>query len=402
MQFTCHIDPDLPARIQGDETRLRQVLLNLLSNAVKFTDRGRVSFKVTNIAADTLQPAHSPEAHQAVSYRKPPLDGADGTQRAMIRYEVEDTGIGIPHDMQKRIFLPFSQVHSRHASLKGTGLGLSICQNLLQMMGSTLSVESQPGRGSRFWFDLAVQTVEDCSRKPDMAAAERTEKVEKTVIGFRGHPVSILIVDDREINRVVIRDMVGSLGFTILEAANGFDGLEKAHILSPDVILMDLMMPTLDGFETTRRLRKQPQSSDTLIVGISASVTAEVRKHSLEAGCNAFLPKPLNLNALLDLLQQHLQLEWLYDQKVEPTSTMNHGEPLRSMTLVPPSPERLSALFERARGGDIAGLQALLPDVTDEGPALIPFADHLHGLIKGFQMNEIKTFLERYIKEDCL
>ena len=396
IQFTCRIDPDLPAWIRGDETRLRQVLLNLLQNAVKFTDRGRVSFKATDITADMLQSAHSSKARPAGPHLKPSPDEAGRTRRAVIRYEVEDTGIGIPLDMQERIFLPFIQVHPRHAALKGTGLGLPICQNLLQMMGSTLSVESQPEWGSRFWFDLTVQVAEDGSREP-ATAAESAGTTEKTIVGFRGRPVSMLIVDDHKMNRAVIRDMIGSLGFTILEAGNGFDGLEKARIFSPDVILMDLMMPTLDGFETTRRLREQPQASDTLIIGISASLAEEIRNHSLEAGCTAFLSKPLKLNALLDLLQQHLQLEWLYDQKTGPTSTRNRHEPLRSMTIIPPSPERLSALFELARSGDIAGLRALLPDIADEGPTLIPFVDHLHGLSKGFHMNEIKAFLERYM-----
>ncbi len=383
VQFACRIDPALPPWIRGDETRLRQVLLNLLNNALKFTEHGTVSFRVRKVGELAELPTHQ----------------LTNSSTQTIRCEVEDTGVGIPADMLEQVFLPFSQVSRRHASLKGTGLGLPICQNLLRMMGSELRVESRFGQGSRFWFDLDVQTVQPPKGYAGMftKAEEQGGCVKQTIVGFQGQPVTILIVDDHEMNRAVIGDMVKSIGFTMLEAGNGFDGLEKARIFSPDVILLDMMMPTLDGFETARRLRGQPESGDALIVGISASVAEEIRTRCLEAGCNAFMTKPVDLDALLDLLQQHLQLEWLYNQKTEPASEHNQSDPFRSMALVPPSQEQLALLFELARNGDIAGLRALLPDLAVEEPGANPFVNRLHDLVKGFHMNEIKSFLGSYI-----
>lgn len=285
---------------------------------------------------------------------------------------------------------------------RGTGLGLPICQNLLRMMGSALHVESQPGQGSRFWFEVRVPVAQAPAEYATMAMptddlAGHRKPAQQAVIGFQGEPVTILIVDDHETNRAVIRDLVKSLGFTILEAGNGFDGLEKVRLFAPDVVLMDLMMPVLDGFSTTRQLRQQPEADDTLIIGISATITDDMRQRSLEAGCDVFLPKPIDLDALLEVLQQHLGLEWLY---AEHAALLPESDPyvsIHNLTLAPPSQEQLAQLFELARGGDIAGLRAVLPGLAAGRPALIPFVDHLYDLVKGFYMNDIKSFLGSYL-----
>lgn len=274
--FELELMDGLPVAVSVDETRLRQVLLNLLGNAVKFTDRGAVRLRVLPLPEAQMDTAH-------------------------LRFEVIDEGIGIADDQQQAIFRPFEQVGDASRRAGGTGLGLAISQQLVRLMGGALQVESAPGKGSRFWFDVSLKVVE---------APGTLSGGERIATGYAGPRKTILVVDDVATNRALLRDLLGSLGFRTLEAENGMSGLMQAQAVRPDMVLLDMVMPGMDGIETMRRLRADQRTADTPVLMISASSTPEEEERSLAVGANAFLSKPVNEHELLREIGAHLKLEW--------------------------------------------------------------------------------------------
>lgn len=279
--FHYHPAVDLPQRIQADEKRLRQVLMNLLGNAIKFTDKGSVTFAIA-VEKHQLQPN---------IYK--------------LRFEIEDTGSGISTKQLEKIFLPFEQVGEASKQIEGTGLGLAISQKILALMNSRLQVQSELGRGSKFWFDVELLEAGNSEKTASLPQQE-------TIIGYRGHRRKILVVDDRSENRSIIANMLQPLGFEVYQAQSGQSGLEKAVEIEPDLIIIDLAMPGMDGFEFLQKLRQDPQLAETIAIASSANVFKSEQQKSLDFGANAFLPKPVDSGTLLDLLQKHLSLTWVY------------------------------------------------------------------------------------------
>jgi len=276
LRFEFEPPDDLPLTAEADDTRLRQVLLNLLGNAVKFTDRGEVRFVVQVLSRDDTQ--------------------------ALMRFEVVDTGVGIEADQTERLFHPFEQVGDVQRRAGGTGLGLSISSQLLRLMGSELRVASRPGVGSRFWFDLLLPV----SAQPlPVAAAPRR------ITGYEGPRRTVLVVDDVEVNRIMLAELLGSLGFDVAQAADGGEGVEKAQALQPDLIVMDIVMPSMDGLAAMRRLRELPALRTVPIIAASASASPDDRTAGLAAGANVFLAKPIVHAQLLHHIGVLLQLRWL-------------------------------------------------------------------------------------------
>ncbi|PID58665.1 hypothetical protein CSB45_03735 [candidate division KSB3 bacterium] len=287
VDFIFKRDPILPAGVLVDEKRLRQVLLNLLGNAVKFTEKGSVSFRV-----DVLRNRqHSNPRVQTV------------------RFEVADTGIGIAQDQRSAIFQPFRQVGEKRHSVEGTGLGLTISQKLIRLMKSTLVMRSKLGKGTVFHFDLMLENSSDFM--------PQTEPERRTVSGYTGERKTILVVDDRQENRKLLYDMLAPLGFEVLEAVNGREGMEQIVKYQPDITLLDLRMPVMDGIDTVQELRKDPTFRDNIIIAVSASVYENDRRQSLQLGCNDFLRKPLCVDELLDLFQKYLHLTWIYSDDID-------------------------------------------------------------------------------------
>jgi len=276
--FTFDASPDLPRAVNVDENRLRQVLLNLLGNAVKFTDRGTVGLSVRLLGIDAGQ--------------------------ARVRFEVRDTGIGIDAQQVPRLFQPFEQVGALARRAGGTGLGLVISRQLVRSMGGEIDFESTPGVGSTFWFELMVPLAE--------AQAVAAVPIERVVTGYEGPRKKVLIVDDTAANRSLVVDFLKSLDFAMGEAQDGNAGLEQARVTQPDLILMDNVMPVLNGLEATRRLRVQPAFQSIPIIGISASASPVDRQRSLAAGADEFLNKPIDFNELLEKIGSVLHLTWTY------------------------------------------------------------------------------------------
>ena len=281
LTFETEFAADLPKRVRGDERRLRQIALNLLNNAVKFTKKGGVVFRVL-----------------------PCLPQPDNG----IRFQVEDTGIGIPAKYSKDIFQPFHSGHQAGSYIEGTRLGLAISQNLLRLMGSELHVKSAVGRGSTFWFEIKFPEV------PESDEPEERE-THPIVVGFKGALRKVLIGDAKYENRAVLKEMLLPIGFGIVEAVDGFDVLTKAAQHRPDLILLDLTLPVLSGFEAIRHIRQMPALSNVIVVSMSASVFKQIREERARAGSDDFLVKPIHLDRLLECLQRHLKLVWVYQEE---------------------------------------------------------------------------------------
>ena len=343
----------LPAGIYGDEIRLRQVLINLLGNAVKFTDEGEVTFKV----------GPSPEA-------------------TMMRFQVEDTGVGITLEDQKTIFQMFHQTGNQQKQVMGAGLGLAISYNLVQMMGGRLHVYSQLGVGSTFWFDVPLAMIADLD--------EPIQVNDKMVMGVVGEAPKVLVVDDNAENRGVIIDLLAPLGFKLQEASSGREGLQQALIFQPDAIITDLVMADGDGLWLAQQVRQHPALIDTVIIATSASVFEDDKQRSLQAGCHAFIPKPIEAPLLLEVLQQWLRLAWTYRADGE----------IPLVDINAPKLDEIRALMTLANMGDIEEIEERATVLMSQDETLRPFAAELQRMAQGFQLNEIQKFLEQFLPNE--
>jgi PAS domain S-box-containing protein len=351
LEFYCALAPDLPVGIYADEKQLRQILLNLLSNAIKFTERGRVSLRV-----DCIRPG-------------------------CLRFEVNDTGIGIAADKLETIFQPFEQIAENPHQFRGTGLGLSISRKIARLMGSDIYVESKPGLGSNFGFELEVAV------KTEGSPAALPQRV---VTGYTGARKTILVVDDIPENRAVVIDMLSPLGFTLIAAADGREGLQIALSQHPDLILMDTIMPLMDGLETTRRLRQLAGCEAIPVITISARASAEDEANSHAAGADAFISKPLEIMRLLAQIGRLLKLEWKYEVAEAEKST-------QESLLAPPTNEILS-LYHIALSGNVREILRHTEHIIGMDERYRPFAEHLRSLAQGYKTKDILSFVEQHLE----
>lgn len=371
---------NLPTAIYADDKRLRQVLLNLLSNAIKFTEAGSVTLTVA-----VVEPELSQVERQQGERPNHLADTLPLSTR--LRFQVDDTGIGIAPEYLKTIFLPFEQGIRRDRNREGTGLGLAISQQIMQIMGSTIQVISYPDQGSTFWFELDLPMATTWQTQPTLA--------QQTIVGYEGARRTILVVDNRLENRAVVVGMLRPLGFRIVEAKNGQKGLDVARRIRPDLILTDVIMSPIDGLEMTRRLRQQPEFAHTPIIATPASLSEVERQEAMAAGCSSFFPKPLELMGLLGELQRHLALQWVYS--TPPTA----AELAQSKTnpknwVVPPAAE-LKVLYQAAQDGFMADIQREAQRLQQLDPRYEPFAYRLLELSQKFDDDTILKLLSAHL-----
>ncbi len=345
----------LPLGVQADEKHLRQVLINLLSNAVKFTEKGTVTFRVSSQPLETGQ--------------------------YLFRFETADTGPGIPPDQLAEIFEPFRQVGPQAHLNEGTGLGLAISRKLTNLMSGSLQVQSQVGQGSLFWLELPLN-VTICQ---EGTPPERCRRI----VGFAGEPLPALIVEDQPDSRHFLADTLDTLGFNVIEAVDGLEGLEKAQKFQPRLILLDLQMPRLNGFELVQRLRQKPQLNQAVIIAISANVFEETRRESLALGCDDFLPKPVYLPQLLQLIEKHLPLEWLYESAGEQAAGGS------TTSLVFPPAAHIAALGQAAGIGDVEDILKEVAEIEQLGAEYRPFITKIRHLMREYRIRELYEFLKR-------
>ncbi len=323
---------DVPRYVLGDAVRLRQVLLNLVSNAVKFTERGSVTVQI-----DALQ---------------------HDNHRATLRFAVIDTGIGIPKEKQEAIFESFTQVDgSTTRKYGGTGLGTSIAWKLVRLMGGQIGLKSEPGEGSTFWFTLTVKT---CPTRPEPEALALISQSSMTCAQqaprCTGH---ILLAEDYPTNQQLARSHLESAGHSLEIAENGVEAVAVCREHRFDLILMDLQMPEMDGYEATRRIRSElPDYAHVPILAMTANASASARKACREAGIDDVITKPIRRGPFLATIDRWLAPS---DDEVQPPPSANQEPRQGSDATRPDTPLDYDQAVE-GFGGD----RALLDAVTDQ------------------------------------
>jgi CheY-like chemotaxis protein len=355
----------LPYGIKADDKRLRQVLINLLDNAIKFTDKGKVTLRVSLLEKET--------------------------ESVTLRFEVADGGVGMTPEQVTKIFLPFEQVRETGQHTEGPGLGLAISLQLVELMGGRIQVNSEFGKGSYFWFEIALPVVDIQEH-----AAQQTGRI----TGYQGKPQTALVVDDRQDNRLILLNMLTEIGFQVVEAKDGKEGVDKAKEVLPLFILMDLVMPVMTGFEAVQLIRKIPELKNTLIIATSASVFEADQKNSLVAGCDVFLPKPIEEDQLFNILVNRLNLEWT-DEIVEEASVVKETskEEAFDAPLIPPPVSELEALYKFAMMGKMRRIREQATYIEELDEKYIPFVRKLQKLVKGFEDEQIIALVEKYLEE---
>ncbi len=279
------------AHYRGDPIRIRQMLSNLVSNAIKFSDHGQVLVEVREVSVDS------------------------GAQVARLRFTVTDTGIGIAADKLDRLFLAFSQIDSSDTRrFGGTGLGLSIVRSLAERMGGEVGVSSEPGKGSRFWFEIPLAVV---AAEADMRGEMRSQLVPGASSADSSSVAAarVLLVEDNALNRLVVLRLLEKFGFVVDMAENGQKALDifTGEGVRPDVVLMDLQMPVMDGLEATRQIRRfeaETAGGRVPIIALTANAFDKDRENCTAAGMDDFMPKPVDANQLLLMLER-----WSRDRK---------------------------------------------------------------------------------------
>jgi signal transduction histidine kinase/DNA-binding NarL/FixJ family response regulator len=353
----------VPHVVTADRNKLRQILLNLLGNAVKFTESGTIAFRVSAKAC--------------------------GNDTYRLRFEVEDTGLGIAADELELIFRPFHQIKRIDRQVEGTGLGLAICRKLIDLMAGTLEVRSTLGKGSIFCVELDVRASADRVRPASPIATFPN--------GYLGPRRRVLIADDNADNRQVLGQFLRSLGFEVAEAHNGVQAVQTARTNQPDLILMDLVMPLKDGFQAASDIRSSPETAAIPIVAISASAFPSTRMQCADAGCQAFITKPIRLEEVSALLKKILGVEWTYASDPAMSKMPGPRSPAPpSMAMLPRG--ALREVYQLARSGDVHRLEQRLRELRIQSPGMEPAVDALLRCVSEFDMARLRALLQPLIE----
>lgn len=302
LELIYDIDQDIPCKLKGDMGRIRQVIINLVNNAIKYTEKGSVRFSV-----------HVRQKN---------------TDKVMLYYEVADTGIGIRKEDQKILFDAFQRVEiDRNRYVEGTGLGLTISQNLVNMMGGVIEVESEYGKGSKFYFTIEQTIVDPTPMSAVNYEQQKSGVIEKEAESlFIAPGAHILLVDDNDLNLVVAKDLLKPLQMQIDTAENGMQAVAMVQQNQYDLVLMDHMMPVMDGIVATGKIRELPDEryKKLPIIALTANAMVDARKEFLNAGMNGFVAKPIDFTRICNQLRL-----WLPKELVQEVS----GEEARKLLM---------------------------------------------------------------------
>lgn len=291
LELIYDIDQDIPCKLKGDMGRIRQVIINLVNNAIKYTEKGNVRFSV-----------HVRQKN---------------TDKVMLYYEVADTGIGIRKEDQKILFDAFQRVEmDRNRYVEGTGLGLTISQNLVNMMGGVIEVESEYGKGSRFFFTIEQTIIDPTPVSAVNYNGQKDNVTEKEAeCLFIAPEAHILLVDDNELNLVVAKELLKPLRMQIDTAENGLQAVKMVRGSQYDLVLMDHMMPVMDGIEAAKAIRALPEDKyqKLPIIALTANAMVDARKEFLNAGMNGFVAKPIDFARICNQLKLWLPKDLVRD-----------------------------------------------------------------------------------------
>jgi signal transduction histidine kinase/CheY-like chemotaxis protein len=355
LRLSCEIAPTVPMALSGDPGRLRQVLVNLVSNAVKFTEAGEVNIRV---ATDV-----------------------QGPEESLLRFTVNDTGIGIPGEFQDHIFESFAQLDgSSSRRFGGTGLGLAIARQLVELMGGEIGVDSQPGKGSTFWFTARLekrptplaQNPETVLPDPALEHAgttvERNEAIDKGARTFPVPPVirgHVLLAEDNPVNQELVKTMLEYFGCRVDAVANGREAVDACDLAAYDLVFMDCQMPEMDGYEAVQLIRERektaPARQRTPVVALTAHAFPTDRQRCLDAGMDDYLSKPFRQEHLREITER-----WLGRKQGAGTrADWTPGQP------VPIDGRALESIRALEREGTVGLLAKVIDIYLREAPALL-------------------------------
>jgi PAS domain S-box-containing protein len=351
-----HCDHTLPnpCPVLGDPGKLRQVLINLLGNAVKFTEHGAVHLQVTQ--------------DEAGHYH----------------FSVNDTGPGIAQEEQQLIFQAFRQTEGG-SKKGGTGLGLAISTRQVEMMGGRLSLESTPGRGSRFHFGLHLETAQ--TNSSHFAALTQVQHV------LPDHRVSILVVDDNADNRTILSRMLINIGIQVRQAEDGLQALDLMQQEHYDLVFMDIQMPHLDGLGTLLRMKAELTPPLPLCVAITASVLQHQREDYQRQGFDDFIAKPFLFGTICSCLQRLLGTEFSYTSAAE-QSTADQAEPALATAAIKLAHANWQAVMTALDTGWVSGIAAELQRILEQNPATEEFVNQIQDLLNQYDMDGIRQAMQ--------
>ncbi|GAB4530169.1 MAG: hypothetical protein Tsb0014_12660 [Pleurocapsa sp.] len=370
-------DKNVPQFIKTDEGKLRQIVINLLGNALKFTEQGMITLTVK------LKQLNNLDSEQFDFL----LDNI-----YQLHFAIKDTGPGIAAEEMDKLFSPFEQTKVGRKSQEGTGLGLSICKKFVELMGGELTVESTLGQGTTFAFDILIQQA-----KPNELKFGDRKIPKITSLAPNQEKYRILAVDDVDASRMLLKKILSFIGFEVKEAANGQEALKVWTTWHPHLILMDMRMPIMDGYEATKRIKSHPQGEKTVIIALTASAFEEERIVILAAGCDDFMRKPFHDDELLLKIGEHLKLNYLYQDEEKPTSsnqTISPVKTVRELTtedLAIMSTEWRSQLYQAALEVNEPEIFKLIAEIPEECNSL---AEDLRLLVEQFRCDKIIDLTE--------
>jgi PAS domain S-box-containing protein len=360
LQFSMELTPTLPKYLLLDIGKLRQVFINLLGNAVNFTRAGIIILRADAKKTDT--------------------------GKWTLYFEVEDTGTGIPADKMETIFEPFVQIEHSPVKQQGTGLGLAITRQFIQLMGGKIMVESLPGKGSVFRFEIPAEAANIIEIK------QRAEEKGQRILGLTADEPEwrILIVEDEPDNRLLLLRLLESVGFNVHIAMNGFDAIQQFQDWQPHLIYMDMRMPVMDGYEATCHIRELPGGKEVKILALTASAFKEQEEQILAAGCNAVLHKPFNESEIFTAIGEQLDLHYIYEETSELINPPSSAKPgLEDLQGLPN--EWLDEFLTAVRLGDTEAMLSLTKTLDAE------HADtkaKLNNCIREFELQFLINLLE--------
>ncbi|MEM7592153.1 MAG: ATP-binding protein [Cyanobacteria bacterium P01_A01_bin.83] len=369
LKLLFDISSNVPQLIYTDEGKLRQIIINLLGNALKFTEKGSITLKVRWEENEQL-------AQDKIDFLFSDTDS--------LFFSVEDTGPGIEPEEMEQLFTPFEQTKIGRVSNEGTGLGLSICHKFVELMGGELKATSTVGEGSCFFFNILLREEAELIVEPVPQVDPESRKIMGLAPGQRQY--RILAVDDVAASRLLLTKLLTAIGFLVEEAGNGQEAINLWQQWHPDLILMDMRMPVLDGYEATKQIKAQTKGKETIIIALTASAFEEERVVILSAGCDDFMRKPFKEAELLTKIGQHLALKYLYEEEDDDIAEAILLEELTSESLTVMPQQWRSQLYEAAAQVDNQEIFKLLAEIPDEYESL---AKGLENLAEQFRCDKI-------------
>jgi two-component system sensor histidine kinase/response regulator len=352
----------IPRYVEGDEGKLRQILINLLGNSVKFTAAGGIVLRIRT--------------------------GREDSGGIRLDAEVEDTGPGIPEEEQKHLFKPFQQARSGRLMRSGTGLGLAICKEFVNLMGGDITLTSQEGKGSLFKFHVLLG-------EGDVGFAEKGVGSQRVKCLRPGQsPRRILIADDEELNGAFLSKLLGDIGFETKRVTNGKEAIDVFLSWRPHLILMDLRMPEMDGCEAAHRIRASEGGRDVKIVSVSASAFEEDRREALAAGADDFLTKPFREDVLFEKIERLLAVEFEFSEKT-PSGKDTDLPAGGARALIPAALAALPEGFRRGLRDAVvkADYDLMIGLVNEIDGRNAPAARELRGLVERYEYNTLLDLL---------